>query len=140
MKRQILGGVVAAISIIGSLLGQDDESIGEEIDLSVLESMLVLNETGAIAPLLRDACDSPTLRHQSVPPTYPMGVYRCSDGWVGVTALTPAQWRALCELTEVPECGTDPRYFASIDRFILADELEAKLAPGIAEVVCQSPG
>lgn len=128
---QIIAGVIAAAAVMIALLGQDENTSGDDIDLSILESLLVLTETGAIARSYE--LDSIPQRYgvNRFPPTYPMGVFKCADGWVGVTALTPQQWRALCELLEIPEYGDDPRYYTSFDRFMQADELEAALSPGI---------
>lgn len=128
---QVIAGVIAAAAVMIALLGQDENTRGDEIDLSILESLLVLTETGAIARSYE--LDSIPQRYgvNRFPPTYPMGVFQCADGWVGVTALTPQQWRALCELLGIPEYGDDPRYYTSFDRFMQADELEAALSPGI---------
>ena len=31
-------------------------------------------------------------------PTFPVGIYETKQGWLGVTTVTPAQWRAFCEM------------------------------------------
>jgi crotonobetainyl-CoA:carnitine CoA-transferase CaiB-like acyl-CoA transferase len=62
-------------------------------------------------------------------PTYPCTSYRTADGWVGVTALIPAQWRALTRMLGRPELGEDPRFATTIDRLLAADEVDALLAP-----------
>ena len=41
-------------------------------------------------------------------PTYPMGVYRCKQGWIGITIVTPAQWKSFCDLMGMPELGRHP--------------------------------
>jgi crotonobetainyl-CoA:carnitine CoA-transferase CaiB-like acyl-CoA transferase len=48
-----------------------------------------------------------------------------------VTALTPAQWRSLCELVGLPELGRDPRYRTAIGRLLNADEIDAQLVPAL---------
>jgi len=129
-EPSVIGGVTAAIAVMIALIGRDENSIGHDIDLGILESCLVLNETGAIARSYDMDSIPRRFGVNRYPPTYPMGVYQCAEGWVGVTALTPAQWRALSELLGIPEYGTDPQYFTSIDRFIKADELDTVLLPG----------
>ena len=42
--------------------------------------------------------------------TYPGGIYPAADGWIGVTALTPAQWTAFCNMLGLPELGRNARY------------------------------
>jgi crotonobetainyl-CoA:carnitine CoA-transferase CaiB-like acyl-CoA transferase len=62
-------------------------------------------------------------------PTFPVGVYPCREGWLGVTALTPDQWQGFCVLLDMDEEAKDPRYATMIDRLAVADELEAIFVP-----------
>jgi crotonobetainyl-CoA:carnitine CoA-transferase CaiB-like acyl-CoA transferase len=62
-------------------------------------------------------------------PTFPVGVYPCREGWLGITALTPDQWRGFCDLFDMDEQAEDPRFALSTDRLTLADELEAVFVP-----------
>ncbi|MDP7357883.1 MAG: CoA transferase [Pseudomonadales bacterium] len=128
-EPQVIAGVTATIAVMTALISRAENSIGYDIDLGILESCVVLHETGAIARSYD--MDSVPRRFgvNRYPPTYPMGVYKCGEGWVGVTALTPAQWRSLCDLLKIPEYAVDPQYFTSIGRFIGADELDAVLLP-----------
>jgi crotonobetainyl-CoA:carnitine CoA-transferase CaiB-like acyl-CoA transferase len=128
-EPQVVAGVTATISVMTALIAHAENTVGYDIDLGILESSLVLHETGAIARSYD--MDSVPRRFgvNRYPPTYPMGVYQCGEGWVGVTALTPSQWRSLCELLEIPECGANPKYDTSIGRFMGADELDAVLLP-----------
>lgn len=128
-EPQVIAGVTAAIGVMIALIGRDENALGHDIDLGVLESCLVLNETGAIARSYDMGSIPRRFGVNRYPPTYPMGVYKCAEGWVGVTALTPAQWRELSELLGCPEYGVDPQYFTSINRFIKADELDTVLLP-----------
>lgn len=127
-EPQVIAGVTAAIAIMASLFGKGDDTTGDDIDLSIFESTLVLNETGAIARSYEMNSIPRRYGVNRFPPTFPMGVFKCADGWIGVTALTPTQWKALCDLLGLPEYGVNPRYYASIDRFILADELDVVLS------------
>ncbi len=128
---QVIAGVTAAISVMTALLGKQESTNGYSIDLSVLEATIILNETGAIARSYELDSIPQRFGVNRFPPTFPMGVFRCADGWVGITALTPGQWIALCDLLEVPELGHDPDYYASIDRFIKSDELDPILSKGM---------
>jgi len=55
-------------------------------------------------------------------PTFPMGCYQCKDGWLGITVLTPDQWRNWCHLLGRPELGDDPRFATSPQRLEAAAE------------------
>ena len=42
-------------------------------------------------------------------PTFPVGIYETKQGWLGVTTVTPAQWRAFCEMLGLLELRDDAR-------------------------------
>jgi crotonobetainyl-CoA:carnitine CoA-transferase CaiB-like acyl-CoA transferase len=58
------------------------------------------------------------------PPTYPLGVFPCHDGWIGLTVLTPSQWRTFCALLELPEFSDVPLFQTAVGRLEAADVLE----------------
>jgi crotonobetainyl-CoA:carnitine CoA-transferase CaiB-like acyl-CoA transferase len=62
-------------------------------------------------------------------PVFPVGVYRCREGWLGVTAFTPDQWRSFCAMLGLQAIAEREEYQTIPDRFIRADELEALYAP-----------
>jgi crotonobetainyl-CoA:carnitine CoA-transferase CaiB-like acyl-CoA transferase len=62
-------------------------------------------------------------------PTFPMGCYECAEGWLGITILTPDQWRNWCELIGQPDLATEPRFATSPQRLEAADELDAIHGP-----------
>ena len=64
---------------------------------------------------------------------YPASIYRAKDGWIGISSVTPAQWRGLCAVLGVPEMARDPRYATSADRLSRGDELDALLEPLFAQ-------
>jgi crotonobetainyl-CoA:carnitine CoA-transferase CaiB-like acyl-CoA transferase len=66
-------------------------------------------------------------------PTSPLGVYRCREGWIGVTIVTPAQFRSFCDMIGSPELGHDPRFVVGFDRLRHTDALEAIFAPRLLE-------
>ena len=60
---------------------------------------------------------------------YPSGNFHTKHGWLGITVVTPAQWKAFCEMIELPELAKEPKYSATIGRFVHADELGAIIRP-----------
>ncbi|HLZ83327.1 MAG TPA: CoA transferase [Caulobacteraceae bacterium] len=62
-------------------------------------------------------------------PVFPVGVYRCREGWLGVTAFTPDQWRAFCAMLDLEAVAELPEYQLLSDRFLRAADLEALFAP-----------
>ena len=123
---QITGGLVAFIAAVAGLL----EAPGRRprrIDVNVFEASMCYSETGA---LTGRATLSPAVRLgvNRFIPTYPCSPYRTSDGWVGVTCLTPTQWASLCRLIDRPDLASDPRFETAYQRLMIGEEVDAALA------------
>lgn len=119
---QVVGGVTAYNAALGALLWPRERR-PDRISVNVLEANLCFSEPGAVAARA-DGTTATRLGVNRFSPTYPAGSYRTADGWVGITCLTPAQWRSFCSLIERPDLGAEPRYATSFERLTLADELE----------------
>ncbi len=127
---QLLAGLNGFIGGLAALMaGEDGPS---RVDVNVLESALCFTEPGSVAAAADPAVQSARGGVNRFAPVYPSSIYRTSDGNVGVTALTPAQWSALCELIGRPELAAEPRFATSADRVLCADEIDALLTPLIA--------
>jgi crotonobetainyl-CoA:carnitine CoA-transferase CaiB-like acyl-CoA transferase len=123
-QAQITGGLTAFVAAMTALIGGG----GAHIDQSILEAQTTYTENAGV----RLAYDgSPSVRKglNCFEPTYPQTIYPAADGWIGVTALTPPQWRACCELIGAPELADDPRFTTPLERCGRAEELDAILAP-----------
>ncbi len=77
-------------------------------------------------------------------PTFPVGIYETKQGWLGVTTVTPAQWRAFCEMLGLPELRDDPALFMGVDRLQHVDDdrepvHSAAEAAHRAGMVCRRP-
>jgi crotonobetainyl-CoA:carnitine CoA-transferase CaiB-like acyl-CoA transferase len=119
---QVVGGVTAYNAALGALLWPRERR-PDRISVNVLEANICFSEPGAVAAAA-DGVTATRLGVNRFSPTYPAGSYRTADGWVGITCLTPAQWRSFCNLIERPDLGADPRYATTIERLTLASELE----------------
>lgn len=98
------------------------------IEVNVFEAAMCFTETGAMSARV-DGVTSHRWGVNRFAPTYPGTSYRTADGWVGVTALIPAQWKALAQLTGQPDLADDPRFTTTIDRLLQADDVDEILAP-----------
>jgi crotonobetainyl-CoA:carnitine CoA-transferase CaiB-like acyl-CoA transferase len=127
---QILAGVNGFIGGLAALMNEAVDV--SRVDVNVLESTLCLTEPGAVAAAADPAAQSTRRGVNRYSPVYPSSVYPTIDGHVGVTALTPAQWAALCGLIERPDLAAEPRFATSLTRTDCADELDRLLAPLIA--------
>jgi crotonobetainyl-CoA:carnitine CoA-transferase CaiB-like acyl-CoA transferase len=106
----------------GRLAGRDDR----RVDVDILEAALCFSET---APPMFERAPGKARRGgiNRFAVNHPMTVYKTRDGWLGVTALTPAQWAALAALIGHPEWSEDPRFRTSLDRVAHAEVIDAEL-------------
>jgi crotonobetainyl-CoA:carnitine CoA-transferase CaiB-like acyl-CoA transferase len=98
--------------------------------VSLFEAAMCLTEVAPVA-FFNGGQPLPRLGLNRFIPTFPGGLYHVKGGWLGVTALTPAQWHSLCELVGLPELGRDPRFQTALGRLFHADEIDAKFVPAL---------
>ena len=123
-QAQITGGLTAFVAAMTALVGGG----GAHIDQSILEAQTTYTENAGVR-LAYDGSRSVRKGLNRFEPTYPQTIYAAADGWIGVTALTPPQWRACCELIGAPELADDPRFATPLDRSNRAEALDAILIP-----------
>ena len=70
-------------------------------------------------------------------PTFPVGIYETKQGWLGVTTVTPAQWRAFCEMLGLKELRDDPTLFMGVDRLQHVEEIERQFIPKLKQRTAQ---
>jgi crotonobetainyl-CoA:carnitine CoA-transferase CaiB-like acyl-CoA transferase len=124
---QLTAGLVAFNAAAAALLSPRGARPAR-IDVNVFEAAMCFTETGAMSARV-DGVTSSRWGVNRFAPTYPGTSYRTADGWAGVTALIPAQWKALAEMIGRPELADDPRFTTSVERLLHADEVDALLAP-----------
>jgi crotonobetainyl-CoA:carnitine CoA-transferase CaiB-like acyl-CoA transferase len=128
---QILGGLTGFIGAMAGLMGGAEGP--SRVDVSVLEAALCITETGSGAAAANPEMRSTRRGVNRFSPTYPCAIYPTTDGYAGITALTPAQWTSLCGLIGRPELADEPRFRTSFARLGCADEIDAILLPRFAE-------
>lgn len=128
---QVIAGATAFIAALGAIIGRQGAWVGRKIDVNIFEANLCLSENVAAGAALTG---DRTVRRgvNRFTPTFPAGIYQASDGWIGVTTLTPSQWRSLCDMIGHSELARNPRYLVSLNRMEDADELDKILVPAFA--------
>jgi crotonobetainyl-CoA:carnitine CoA-transferase CaiB-like acyl-CoA transferase len=123
-QSAIMGGLAAFIPAMASLLGRQSR----RWEISVHEATIALAEYQAIEAF---TTGTPQKRwgFNRFTPTYPMGVYPCKEGFIGITIVTPAQWKSFCDLLGMPDLGRHPQYVMGGERLAHADALEARFVP-----------
>ena len=124
-QAQFVGGITAYIASLGHVLARElgNRSGPVHIDTSIFEATLCFTDVGVITAY-NTGLQADRMGINRLPPTYPLGVFPCRDGWIGLTVLTPRQWHAFCELLGMDEFADVPLFQSAGARGEAADLLE----------------
>ena len=124
-QAQIVGGMTAFIGAMGQVLARElsHSTAPTQLSTSIFESMLCFTEVGVITAY-NTGQEGQRLGINRFPPTYPLGVFPCQDGWIGLTVLTPSQWHTFCELVGMSEFADVEAYQSAVGRLEAVDQLE----------------
>jgi crotonobetainyl-CoA:carnitine CoA-transferase CaiB-like acyl-CoA transferase len=133
-QAQIIGGLTAYIGTLGQVIaGELGNRMGAcLLDTSVLEANMCFTEVGAVGAF-NTGLAAPRMGVNRLPPTFPLGIYPCRDGWLGVTALTPSQWASFCALLDLGDMSTKAEYQTTLGRLADADVLEPIIKQRVAD-------
>ncbi|NVN88800.1 MAG: CoA transferase [Rhodopseudomonas sp.] len=123
----IVTGLTAFIPTLAGLFARADQG-ARRFAVNAFEAMLQITEFD-IALALEAGHTRPRIGLNRFGRGFPVGNYATKDGWLGVTVVTPAQWLGFCAMLGLPELGPDPRYSATADRFLHAEELNGIIRP-----------
>ncbi len=131
---QVVAGTLAYVAGVGHLLAREIGGLGTPVhlDVSIFEAAMCITEPGPPGTLATGLI-RPRVGINRFWPTYPTGIYPCRDGWLGVTTVTPSQWRSLCSMLGLPELGAELRYQVSVNRLEDADAIDAAVGPRFLE-------
>ncbi|MCC6535432.1 MAG: CoA transferase [Burkholderiales bacterium] len=129
----IVGGLSAFIPLMAAL---NARRRGRRFEVSVHEASLAIADYNVALAWGTGERDKRWGVNRFVP-NFPMGIYPCKQGWLGVTVVTPVQWKAFCELLDMPEVGAEPKYAVNRDRLRDADRLEARFTPKLKQKTAQ---
>lgn len=132
----IFAGLWGFIAAASSVLGRMQDGQGRSNSLSIFESSIAVTEYIMFESFVR----GDIMRRIGVNrfwPTFPVGIYETKQGWLGVTTVTPAQWRAFCEMLGLPELRDDPTLVMGVDRLQRVDMIESKFIPRLKQRTAQ---
>src|SRR5258706_578389 len=121
----IFAGLWGFIAAASSVLGRMQDGQGRSNSLSIFESSIAVTEYIMFESFTR----GDIMRRIGVNrfwPTFPVGIYETKQGWLGVTTVTPAQWRSFCEMLGLPELRDDASLFVGVDRLQHINVIETK--------------
>jgi len=103
-----VGGLNAAFAVMAALYHRERTGEGQLIDVALLDSIMPL--MGWVAANLLIGGQQPVLMGNDNFTAAPSGTFRTQDGHVNIAANKQEQWEALCDVLELPELKTDPRF------------------------------
>jgi crotonobetainyl-CoA:carnitine CoA-transferase CaiB-like acyl-CoA transferase len=107
-----------------ALYARRDEPRGRYIESSLLRGGSTIQAVSMIQHHLEAGKPQPGLT--------PSGTFKARDGWINVTILRDAEFRALCDALELPAVKADPRFATNDSRFAHVTALSDALEPVFA--------
>ena len=133
----IFGGLWGFIAAASSVLGRMQDGQGRsQLAVSIFEASIAVTEYIMFESFMR----GDIMRRIGVNrfwPTFPVGIYETKQGWLGVTTVTPAQWRAFCEMLGLYDLRDDATLFMGVDRLQRMEEIESKFIPKLKQRTAQ---
>lgn len=101
--------MMLAYGVMAALFWRERSGVGQEIHVSVLNSLLALQTDDFAAKLFTGRELEALNRENTDCPLY--SYYRCKDGkWIALGMLQDRYWPITCEALGVPELINDPRF------------------------------
>lgn len=132
----IFAGLWGFIAAASSVLGRMQDGHGRTSSLSIFESSIAVTEY----TMFESFVHGDIMRRIGVNrfwPTFPVGIYETKQGWLGVTTVTPAQWRAFCEMLGLHDLRDDATLSMGVDRLQRMEEIEGKFIPKLKQRTAQ---
>lgn len=132
----ILAGLWGFIAAASSTVARMKGAPGRSWSLGIFESNLALSEYHMFEAFAR----GDVMRRLGINRfwlTFPMGIYETKRGWLGITTVTPAQWRAFCDMLGLPELRDDPALVSGADRLERREEIERQFMPKLKTQTAQ---
>lgn len=124
----ILAGLWGFVAAASSVVARMQGGAGRSWSLTIFESSLVLSEYLMSESFAR----GDVMRRIGVNrfwPIFPAGIYETKKGWLGVTTITPIQWRAFCDMLDLAELRDDPALVLGEDRLRQMEPIERQFVP-----------
>jgi crotonobetainyl-CoA:carnitine CoA-transferase CaiB-like acyl-CoA transferase len=122
-----VGGLTAFIAVMAALQ-RAAPARGRTFHVSLHEAVIALADYNIALTWAAKEVDKRWGVNRFVP-NYPLGIFKCKQGWIGITIVTPVQWKTFCNLLGAPELASDPKYVVNRGRLLEADRIDSIIAP-----------
>jgi CoA:oxalate CoA-transferase len=103
-----VGGINAAFAVMAALFHRERTGVGQCIDVALIDSIMPL--MGWVAANLLIGRQEPVVMGNDNFTAAPSGTFKTLDGHINIAANKQEQWEAVCDVLELPELKTDPRF------------------------------
>ena len=103
-----VAGLNAAFAIMGALYHRERSGEGQFVDVALLDSIMPM--MGWVAANLLIGGQQPVPMGNDNFTAAPSGTFATSDGYINIAANKQEQWEDLCDVLEVVELKSDPRF------------------------------
>lgn len=121
----ITSGMICAFGIVSALLGRATGNPVSRVSTSLLETALNLSVFQGQRALSLD--EAPSAQGNAHPTIAPYGTFATATEPINIAVGNDKQWRAFCDLLEIPDIVKDPRFASGTQRLDNRDELTALL-------------
>ncbi|QOZ36386.1 CaiB/BaiF CoA-transferase family protein [Bradyrhizobium sp. CCBAU 53421] len=132
----ILAGLWGFIAAASSLIARMRSGAGRSYLLSTFEACVTLSEYQLFEAFARGE-GTRRIGVNRFWPNFPAGIYETKKGWLGVTTITPAQWRAFCDMLDLPQLRDDPALVLGADRLNHTERIERLFIPRLKDRTAQ---
>jgi len=103
-----VAGLNAAYAVMAALFHRERTGEGQLIDVALLDSVMPL--MGWVAANWLIGGKEPTLLGNDNFTAAPSGMFHTKDGYINIAANKQEQWHNVCDVLQVTELKTDPRF------------------------------
>ena len=128
---QMVAGANGFIGALAALMAGDGGP--SRVCVNVLEAAMCFTEPGAVAAAADPLAITTRVGVSRFSPLYPATIYPTTDGYVGITCLTPAQWASFCQAIDRTDLITTPGFINGLERIENAEAIDQILTPLIAQ-------
>ncbi|KDP85195.1 CoA-transferase [Cupriavidus sp. SK-3] len=119
-------GLYCALGVMTALLERERSGEGQWVQVSLLQSMLALQDFQAARWLFhQEIPDQPGNDH---PTSIPTGVYPTADGYITIAAGEQAMFKRLCDTMQASDLWETPEFSTEASRSIHRKALNAELS------------
>jgi len=105
---------------------------GRRFELSAFEAVTVISEFPA-AVARREGGVQRRLGLNKFTPTFPLGIYQCREGWLGVTVGNLGQWKSFCKVFGFEDWLAEPALEVRTERLARIPEMDGRIAERLTE-------